>query len=834
MAVPDLIAQAGTAEPKVSAGLQNLDIPPGCKPYIIIAGEPVEVPGANCKTFKDYPELDFAATGGEDAVWPRKKPGTTEEVKTIDDAQDVIKGVLIHSDITSDIAGCFRVLRSRQLSTHFGIDWNGVIYQGTDAIKQAAHGGGKENTVPDANAHTIGIDMNCMLVQIRGNEPPPGSRGVRRIFEAAINGEPWRSVGYTDAQYDALVKLLRVLQDKFKKIVLLPPIGPDKQVIMEQTAIDLEKCGLFGHFHINHGKADPGPGFEWTRLIADLSRQANSFPLILVPKAKPDDKDRNIDSVYSEGEARKLAEIYYRNTEDRPDESAGGYFPIGQNGQWHGGVHLHARRGTPVLAMFPGRVVAAKASSPDARTPALGSNDFVLLRHEIAVDEKDPASRKFKFWSLYMHLSPFDLDTDTTVTMARVKNPNLSEDDAARIAPDWVHKLRLALAGKKAEEDAAEQKAEADMMLAQRKAEEKAAKKKAKGKDKGKDGGKAAKTAKAQGGERDDEGERKDEDAPLFLEAGKNLEALLDGRIALLEEKYPVDVQVQEVIGRVGEFGDPDNVQPLVHVEVFCDGGWREFVDLLGDHASWWYEANPDPSNDVMCDDGETLAAVLPEQTSRARRKLREFLDTGTRISGDQVIDFFRSTPADNANVGRLRQAITFHVSEWSDQVDWFKSLSKAQDWAGRAKDIEALIKDARGGWSNRLFAAQLRSQLPYIWLSKDVAMHAGLDSAKGEWDGHLYHFHPINFLMWLTFRFGTNRMKVRPTAARASAAQQKEWRKRQEAEERELREKGQTEFGEDTMPGAGGDLEPPGEQLRDLWEAPQRPTDWRHRSDGD
>ncbi len=827
-----ILAQASASDAAIASGLKGLNIPANCKNYIIAGGEPHVIDGANIITFRDDPAWDFSRHMGETGssiIEDRRIPKSVEPVKTFEQAQDVVKGVLIHSDITPDAATCYRVLLSRGLSTHFMIDWNGVIYQGTDPMRQAMHGGGAENTLKDANHWTIGIDMNCMLVKMTGDTKPSGSQGVRQVFEATINGEPWRSIGYTDAQYDALVKLLRGLKQLFTKIVLMPPIGADKQVLLEQTEIDLEKCGIFGHYHINAQKIDPGPGFEWTRLIADLNRQANSFPVIL-ERAK-DGKAKNIDTVYSESEVTKLAESYYRNTEDPQDGTVGGTFPVGANGQWHGGIHLHLAQpaNAPVLAMFPGKVVAAKNTQPGKREPPYGSNNFVLLRHEIPVDDTDPASRKFKFWSLYMHLAPFDAEVDITEAMALIKEPTLSVDVRDTIAPDWVHLLKLKIAGKKAEEDAAEQAAVAEELKKAEKEAKAKAKKEGKGKDKGKADGKGKK--KKRGDDEDDSDAAKDEEeAPAFLEIGKNVDALVEGRVALIEDKYPVDVKVGDRIGRVGRFGDEDNQQAMVHIEVFSDGSWKEFVDLLGAHAANWHEANPDPSDDLFCDDEETMRSILPEQSARHKRKLRNFLDAGTRLMGDQIVDFYKQTPADNVQVGRMRRQITFHVSEWSDQVDWFKSLSKAQDWDGRSKDIAELLKDPQGGWSEKLFAKQIRRQLPYIWLNQEVAAHIGIDSAKN-WDGHLFHFHPVNFLLWLTFRFGTNKMS-RPTANRMDEAKQKQYRKAQEEEERQQREKGQLEFGEEVMPAAGGDLEPPGDALKDLWEAPRLPGEWRLREE--
>ncbi|MBI5608068.1 MAG: N-acetylmuramoyl-L-alanine amidase, partial [Deltaproteobacteria bacterium] len=794
----------GGSDARIFSGMQGPAVA-GAKNYIIVGGEPLAIDGANCVSFKDPGALSFMSGGPEGSlIEPRRFKG--KELTTIEECADVVRGILIHSDITADAAGCYRVLKMRGLSTHFMVDWNGTIYQGTDPLYSALHGGGADNTLQNTNLQTIGIDMNCMLVKVTGDSPPPGSQGKRRIFEATINGEPWRSIGYTDAQYDALTKLIRALKQRFPKIILMPPIGPDKKTMLEQTELDLGKCGIFGHFHLNAQKIDPGPGFEWERLIADLNRQANSFPAI-IDWAK-DGKPKNIDTVYSEPEVTKLAEAYFRNTEDPRGGVTGGYYPVGQSGQWHGGIHLHLPKGAPVMAMFAGQVVAAKTSPPGKVEPPFGSNNFVLLRHEIPVDETDAGSRKFRFYSLYMHLHPFDAMVDKTEVQAEIDNPKLTDDDRATIAPDWVHLLRLALAGIKPEDEAAGAPPPPPPPKAEKTGDKKMGKT-----DEGK--------AKAKAKEGDDEGDEETkpaEDEALFLDIGKNLEALQNEQVALIEDRYPVWVKVGDRIGRCGEFGDTDNKSSLVHIEVFSDATFREFVDLLGAHANDWYEVNPDSSDDLNCEDGDLLRTMLPDLAGRSRRRNSNFVDAGRRISGDQIVDFYKSMPGDNPAVERVRKGITYHVSEWSDQVDWFKSLSKAQDWPGRQKDITALLKDSRQGWSDRLFAQHIRRQLPYIWLNQEVALHIGLDNAKGNWDGHAYTFHPINFLIWLTFRFGTNKMKVRATADRMSLAKQKEYRKKQEEAQRQERERGELEFGQDVMPGGGAELEPPADQLRDLW----------------
>ncbi|HBP23021.1 MAG TPA: hypothetical protein DEA08_35265, partial [Planctomycetes bacterium] len=95
-------------------------------------------------------------------------------------------------------------------------------------------------------------------------------------------------------------------------------------------------------------------------------------------------------------------------------EHPSGYYPLGANTTWHGGVHLHAAAGAQVVACAPGRVVAARLAAEGC---AYGSTNFVLCRHEVhgaVLDELAPARsfepRPYAFFSLVMHLGSLPLD----------------------------------------------------------------------------------------------------------------------------------------------------------------------------------------------------------------------------------------------------------------------------------------------------------------------------------------------------------------------------------------------------------------------------------------
>jgi hypothetical protein len=78
-------------------------------------------------------------------------------------------------------------------------------------------------------------------------------------------------------------------------------------------------------------------------------------------------------------------------------------YPISANRFWHDGIHIRGERQRPVYAIGPGRIVAARILDEN-RMPAGGSNNFVLIRHRVKID-----NQLKEFYSHYMHLAPVDI-----------------------------------------------------------------------------------------------------------------------------------------------------------------------------------------------------------------------------------------------------------------------------------------------------------------------------------------------------------------------------------------------------------------------------------------
>ncbi|MBU0994986.1 MAG: M15 family metallopeptidase [Proteobacteria bacterium] len=121
---------------------------------------------------------------------------------------------------------------------------------------------------------------------------------------------------------------------------------------------------------------------------------------------------------------------YYVHNEQK---HKGGYFPVGANTVWHGGVHIHAKAGTPVKAMARGTVIAARLAEEDTAKKHYGSTNFVLLEH--LYKEKN-------YFCLYHHLNweKLEKENKTLTNVPWLQKTN--DDDSSSIDEDLLKKLK--------------------------------------------------------------------------------------------------------------------------------------------------------------------------------------------------------------------------------------------------------------------------------------------------------------------------------------------------------------------------------------------------------
>ena len=193
--------------------------------------------------------------------------------KNLAELQATIDKIIVHMDLTTGMKKTFRILAERGLSTHFGIDWDGTLYQFADPQRVAVHAG-------EHNARSIGIDLNNATKNLRTRpewvaiyERQMKARGEkRRIFRGKVQGSEIAAFGYTEPQYRALDALLQVLVAAFPKV--RPDTLRDARGKVQTEATESARIpgGILAHYQTSGSRWDPGPGFRWARVVANPRR----------------------------------------------------------------------------------------------------------------------------------------------------------------------------------------------------------------------------------------------------------------------------------------------------------------------------------------------------------------------------------------------------------------------------------------------------------------------------------------------------------------------------------------------------------------------------------
>ncbi len=256
--------------------------------------------GFNAYTIDGMPDGTVRAPDADDRVFGvRHADGSslerlsTETDWTLPDLQQQVDQFVLHYDAAGTSRRCFEILHQvRGLSVHFLLDLDGTIYQTLDVQERAWHS-------TKANDRSIGIEIANI-----GAYPPKDSSELDRWytndqFERAIRipaGEgsesdvpsqfvarPARSepiVGriqgqwlkmydLTNEQYESLIHLTATLCRLFPALTCDYPRNPDGSLIdvaLSDDAFD-QYQGIIGHFHVQQNKVDPGPAFNWERVV---------------------------------------------------------------------------------------------------------------------------------------------------------------------------------------------------------------------------------------------------------------------------------------------------------------------------------------------------------------------------------------------------------------------------------------------------------------------------------------------------------------------------------------------------------------------------------------
>jgi N-acetyl-anhydromuramyl-L-alanine amidase AmpD len=212
----------------------------------------------------------------------------------LEDLRDRVDQFVYHYDVAGTSRTCFKVLHDmRGLSVHFMVDLDGTIYQTLDLKERAFH-------ATTSNTRSVGIEIaNMGAYPTRANNAASewyakgpdgrtviriparhGDGGIRdksvtlrpardEIVTGVVQGRTYHQWDLTPQQYDSLIKLTATLCTVFPKMKCDYPRGADGKVIPQRLTDEqlADYQGLLGHYHVQRDKQDPGPAFQWDRVI---------------------------------------------------------------------------------------------------------------------------------------------------------------------------------------------------------------------------------------------------------------------------------------------------------------------------------------------------------------------------------------------------------------------------------------------------------------------------------------------------------------------------------------------------------------------------------------
>jgi N-acetyl-anhydromuramyl-L-alanine amidase AmpD len=218
----------------------------------------------------------------------------------------VVDQFVLHYDAGGLSSRCFKTLHDeRGLSVHFMLDIDGTIYQTLDLKERAWHA-----TI--ANTRSVGIEIANIGAYPFGDRKrlddwykpdgkgglnlappfPPDTTGVRTphfeghparsaFVEGEVQGQKVLQGDFTPEQYRALARLMAALCRIFPKLECDYPRDAQGRLINHKLPDpDLAAYhGVLGHYHIQTDKIDPGPAFQWDRVVNDARDLLHLSPL---------------------------------------------------------------------------------------------------------------------------------------------------------------------------------------------------------------------------------------------------------------------------------------------------------------------------------------------------------------------------------------------------------------------------------------------------------------------------------------------------------------------------------------------------------------------------
>lgn len=375
----------------------------------------------------------------------------------------------------------------------------------------------------------------------------------------------------------------------------------------------------------------------------------------------------------------------------------GGWFPIGANTVWHGGVHLRTAEGARVVAFADGEVVAARLGEGSKGSGAYGSTRFVLVRHELTGRLLNEAAAGVvgKRWTGLKIRSAKGCNLRPEPTRAKTALGLLTGGDEVELVAAepraaegfaWLEvKVKasataalVGAAGWMAYLDDAVERVYAEPEHVFDPAARKA----------------LYSLYMHLGDERLDPTSPRLADLPWLQKDGKPDPALLDQLRGGGVVKLSAPVHAGDPLWSLGSYGSLLHAAPLVHWELFSE---ENLLPKL--------ETAEDAAEDFQLHTKAIFSMVK-----------QQFLGSDENLDAGEVAAFYQS----DSQAPRLRRFACRFMSEW-------------------AVDPDAAVKNLEGRFNTWGLADRLR---PYAWWRDAAANGVALPASP-----HVWHYHPVSFV---------------------------------------------------------------------------------------
>ena len=173
--------------------------------------------------------------------------------------------IVTHWDACTSAASCKKVLEARNISTHFCIDNDGIIFQYLDPNDVGWHAG-------KVNNYSIGVDFsNAYYTKYNATYKKRGFKERPILKDSMVHGVKLKPhLGYYPVQIEAYKQLVKTLCQHYK-IPLVVPLTENRSLLkkVHSDAARGKFDGIVCHYHLTRGKIDCA-GLELKRIIDSL------------------------------------------------------------------------------------------------------------------------------------------------------------------------------------------------------------------------------------------------------------------------------------------------------------------------------------------------------------------------------------------------------------------------------------------------------------------------------------------------------------------------------------------------------------------------------------